>query len=99
MQGDCNVPGLYMLTSVSGYPEIFGSSPPTMTARAPSLCASRTFFTNSHFPRCTSAIQVSDGSGDLSPARQSLGQPQFSAGSRVVVFAAQGTVKEDKGMT
>jgi len=87
-----------MLTSVSGVPDMSGFSPPTTTAFAPRRCASRTFFTNSHFPRCTSAIQGSVGS--LRPTMQRSGQPIFDDGSRPrVSFPEQCTVKDDSGIT
>ena len=65
-----------MLTKLSGKPEISGSSPPTTTAFAPNLCASRTFLTNSQLPRWTIAIQASVGS--LGPLRHKSGHPELS---------------------
>lgn len=93
-------PGLYMLTRVSGKPVISGSSPPTTTARAPSRCASRTLFTNSHFPLWTSAIQGSEGSGVFGPSRQRSGHPVFGIDSfEKELGTSQGFVNEDRGRT
>lgn len=90
-------PGLYILTKVSGKPDTSGSSPPTTTAFAPSLCASRTFLINSHCPRCTKAIHASVGS--FGPLTQSLGHPGLGAGDVKELLDGHGTVNEERGMT
>jgi len=76
---------------------VSGFSPPTTTALAPSLCASRTFLTNSHFPRCTRAIQVSVGW--FGPLKQSSGHPELSEWVVAVLLAGHGTVNDDSGIT
>ena len=63
---------------IFGLPEISGSSPPTTTALAPNLCASRALETNWQAPRCTRAIQGSKRSGMFGSMTHSEGHPVLS---------------------
>jgi hypothetical protein len=94
-----DIPGLYILTRLSGNPLRSGSSPPTTTALAPKRCASRILSTNWHSPLCTNAIQVSVRSGSFGPITQSFGQPKFGGMSARKPSPSQGAVKDDSGIT
>src|SRR5712671_3749590 len=98
--GSQDEPGLNMFTSVSGFPEISGSSPPTTMALAPNRCASLALETNWQVPRCTRAIQGSKRSGMFGSTLHSRGHPRLGwSMEEVTVSFEQETVNELRGMT